>query len=255
MLSLPETASARIISCDVFDTLLYRDHRSERRRFNDIALLAARYLDDERGVRRHPNAIYHARLEVQRQAYRALDLANPTGDVRFADMLDGMTRLLSLDGPAADLLYRAEIAVETAQLSANTELMAWLRTQARAGSRIIAVSDTYHTGETIKGLLAAHLNSDVIARIYASADFDATKRTGALFAAVLREEGSAPGDILHLGDDTRADVTMARAAGLRAVQLLRPRHLILRRRVDAVRARVMQVMRTRADQKRHRRAI
>lgn len=242
---LPQMAGARIISCDVFDTLLYRDHRSERRRFHDIAVLASRSLAQELGTERRPAAIYQARLEVQRQAYRALDLANPTGDVRFADMLEGMRRMLGLDPQAADILYRAEVAIETAQLSPNTQLLTWLDGQARAGCRVIAVSDTYHRGETVTRLLDAQARGHVIDRIYTSADHDATKRTGALFKVVLREEGAAPADILHLGDDTRADVTMAQAAGLRSIQLLRPRHLILRRRADALRAHVVQAMRVR----------
>ncbi len=163
-----------------------------------------------------------------------------------------MTRLLSLDGRAADLLLRAEIAVEIAQLSANTRLITWLGKQAQAGCKVIAVSDTYHKAETVAQLLAAHVHSPIISRIYTSADFNATKRMGTLFEVVLREEGVAPADILHLGDDTRADVTMAQAAGLRTAQLLRPRHLILRRRADAVRARMVQAMRIHADRRRHR---
>ncbi|KTS08091.1 hydrolase [Methylobacterium radiotolerans] len=235
---LPETA-ARIVSCDVFDTLLHRDHRSERCRFHDIATVASRALAAEHGTAPRPGAIYAARLQVQRAAYRALDLANPSGDVRFADMLAAMTRVLSLDDRAADILYRAEITVELAQLRANTPLMTWLKRRAQAGDRIIAVSDTYHRGATIAHLLDTLAPGHPVAHIYTSADHDATKRTRALFDVVLRTEKVAPAEILHLGDDTLADVTMAAAAGLRTAQLLRPRHVVLRRRLDAVRARAM----------------
>lgn len=235
---LPE-AAARIISCDVFDTLLYRDHRSERRRFLDIATVASRLLAAECGVERRPGSVYAARLRVQREAYRALDLTNPSGDVRFADMLDAMTRVLSLDHRAVDILYRAELTVESAQLRANHPLMTWLTHRAQAGCRIIAVSDTYHRGDTITHLLDTLARNHPIAHVYTSADHNATKRTRALFDVVLRQEAAGPAEILHLGDDTLADVTMAEAAGLRSAQLLRPRHVVLRRRLDAVRARVM----------------
>jgi len=245
---LPKTATARIISCDVFDTLLHRDHRSERQRFNDIAVRAAQRLAAERRIVRHPGAIYDARIEVQKQAYRALDLSCPTGDVRFADMVDAMGRILSLDAQAADILHQAEIAIEIAQLKANTPLLAWLAEQARAGCRIIAVSDTYHRGETIAQLLAAHAPDHPVAQIYASADHNATKRTGALFGVVLRQEGVAAANILHIGDDTTADVTMAQAAGLRSLQVLRPKHLVFRRRADALRARILHRLRIRAAQ-------
>ncbi|MGV7032952.1 HAD family hydrolase [Methylobacterium symbioticum] len=239
---LPERSAARVISCDVFDTLLLRDHRSESRRFRDIAALAAQRLATEHGILRDPAAIWSVRVEVQRHAYRALDLARPTGDVRFADMVDAMAQVLGLSGPPAAILHEAEIAVERAQLSANAPLLEWLGAEARAGARVIAVSDIYHDAATIGLLLGALCPRHPVARIYTSADHDATKRTGALFATVLRAEGAAPGEVLHIGDDHRADVSMPRALGLRTLQVVRPRHLILRRRTDALRARLVSAL-------------
>lgn len=236
---LPERSAARVVSCDVFDTLLLRDHRSEGRRFRDIAALAARRLAAEHGIVRHPAAIWTIRLEVQRHAYRALDLARPTGDVRFADMVEAMAHLLGLEGPAAAILHEAEVAVERAQLTANGPLLAWLAGEARAGTRVIAVSDIYHEAATVAQLLAALCPRHPVAHVYTSADHDATKRTGALFGTVLAAEGVAPGEVLHIGDDARADVAMPRALGLRTLQVARPRHLILRRRTDALRARLL----------------
>ncbi|MGT2481344.1 hypothetical protein ACU4GR_26610 [Methylobacterium oryzae CBMB20] len=101
------------------------------------------------------------------------------------------------------------------------------------------MSDTYHRGETIAHLLNTLAPGHPVGRIYTSADHDATKRTRALFDVVLRNEKVVPSEVLHLGDDTLADVTMAAASGLRTAHLLRPRHMVLRRRLDAVRARVM----------------
>lgn len=235
---LPERSEARVVSCDVFDTVLHRDHRSESRRFRDIAALAARRLASEHGIERHPDAIWHVRAEVQRHAYRALALVRPEGDVRFADMVDVMARMLGIAETAAAILHEAEIAVERAQLTANVPLLDWLAEEARTGTRIIAVSDIYHEGGTLALLLAALCPRHPIARIYTSADHGATKRAGTLFARVLREEGVAAEAVLHIGDDALADVAMPQSFGLRTLQVARPRHLILRRRSDALRARL-----------------
>lgn len=248
---LPKTAAARIISCDVFDTLLYRDHRSEYQRFNDIAKLATRRLANERRIERQSRVIYSARIEVQLQAYRALDLSCPTGDIRFADMVDAMGRILSLDAKSVDILHQAEINVELEQLKPNRPLLLWLSEQAQAGCRVIAVSDTYHRGDTIAQLLAVHAPNHPITRIYTSADYNATKRTGALFGTVLREEEANPAEILHIGDDTVADVNMAQKVGLRALQLLRPNHLIFRRRADSLRFRTLNALRILAAPTQH----
>lgn len=238
---LPETVEARVVSCDVFDTLLHRDHRSESRRFCDIAALAARRLACEHQIELHPAQIWHARVTVQRCAYRALDLSCPTGDIRFADMVDAMARILGLTGSAAWILHEAEVAVERSQLSANGPLLAWLGVQARDGRRVIAMSDTYHEAGTIADLLASLAPRHPIERVHTSADHNATKRMGSLFGTVLRAEGLAPAEVLHIGDNYRADVVMARTAGLQALQLPRPRHLLFRRRTDALLSRLVQV--------------
>lgn len=247
---LPDTVTARVVSCDVFDTLLHRDHRSENRRFGDIAALAARRLAHEHRIERHPAEIWRARITVQRSAYRALDLSYPTGDVRFADMVDAMAQVLGLSRAAAPILHEAEIAVERAQLSANGPLLAWLAAQARAGCRVIAISDTYHEAGTIADLLTGLAPRHPVGRVHTSADHNATKRMGSLFGAVLRAEGLAPAEVLHIGDDHRADVAMARAAGLQALQLSRPGHLLVRRRADAVRCRLTQAFRASARRSR-----
>ena len=146
-----------------------------------------------------------------------------------------MARLLDLDDAGVTILHEAEIAIETRQLSANRPLLDWLAGQARAGRRIIAASDTYHTASTIMLLLDTLAPGHPIAKVYTSADIDATKRSGALFHVVLRAELVRAPDMLHLGDDLTADIAMARRAGWRACQLTRPKHLRLRRKADALR--------------------
>ena len=239
-MTLPEKAAALVVSCDVFDTLLLRDHRSESRRFRDIASLASARLARELGIDRAPAAIWNARIEVQRHAYRALELICPTGDVRFADMTDAMAQILGVGTDGANILYEAEVAVERSQLTPNRPILTWLAAQVRNGCRVVAVSDTYHASETIVQLLDTLAPANCVQHVYTSADHNATKRTGTLFRTVLVAEGVAPVDVLHIGDDWRADIEMARVQGLRAVQVTRPRHLLLRRRTDAVRSRLLQ---------------
>lgn len=228
---------ARIISCDVFDTLLHRDHRSETRRFQDIASLASARLVVARQVLREPATIFAVRREVQREAYRALALTRPSGDVRFADMVDAMARMLALDEDGARILHEAELAVELRQLHPNRQLLDWLAGQAALGVRIIAISDTYHPAGTIGALLEALAPGHPVATVYTSADLDATKRSGALFPLVLQAEQARPADVLHLGDDPTADVAMPRAAGLPTRRLTRPFGLRLIRKLDAAIAR------------------
>lgn len=234
---------AAIISCDVFDTLLHRDHRSERHRQRNIAAVAAAQLIISLQVLREPAVIDRVRREVQREAYRVQDMTRPSGDVSFADMVDAMARLLALDAAGARILHEAELAVELSQLRPNRPLFDWLAAQAVGGRRIIAISDTYHSAATITGLLDALEPGHSIATVYTSADYDATKRSGALFTAVLRAEQARPSSMLHLGDDLLADVAMPRAAGIATRHLVRPTGLRFWRKMDALAARALGVLR------------
>lgn len=226
------------ISCDVFDTLLLRDDRAESSRFRTIAELVSQRLSGEHGIAINPRLVWRTRIRVQQQAYRAVELANPKGDVRFTDLVAVTATMLGLEGRRAAILREAEIAVERRQLRPNQPFLAWLAEQARMGRRVIAASDTYHEGATIAHLLDTLAPEHPVATIYTSADFNATKRSGALFPALLRAEGVRADQVLHVGDDALADVEMASAAGLKALHLVRPRHIRIRRKADAVRARL-----------------
>lgn len=235
-----ETTS--VISCDVFDTLLHRDGRAESSRFRAIAELSAHRLSAEHGVALDPRRVWSTRMRVQRAAYRAVELSDPCGDVRFDDLIAVTATLLGLAPDQAAILREAEITVERRQLQPNRPLLRWLAGQAREGRRIVAASDTYHERATIAHLLDMLAPGHPVACIYTSADLNATKRTGALFPALLRAEGVRPEQVLHIGDDALADLTMASAAGLQALRIVRPRHLRLRRKADALRARLERLL-------------
>ncbi|GLS42680.1 hypothetical protein GCM10007884_06650 [Methylobacterium brachythecii] len=230
------------ISCDVFDTLLHRDDRAESSRFRTIAELVSQRLVGEHCVAIDPRLVWRTRIGVQRAAYRAVELATPDGDVRFADLVAVTATILGLEGRQAAILREAELAVERQQLRPNRPFLTWLAEQARAGRRVVAASDTYHDGATIEHLLDTLAPGHPVAAIYTSADLGATKRSGALFPALLRAEGVRADQVLHIGDDALADVAMASAAGLKTLHLVRPRHIRIRRKADAVRARVERVL-------------
>lgn len=231
-------AAPRVISCDVFDTLLKRNHIAESSRVKLIARRAAAMLADECGVRIDADAIWRNRVDVQHYAYRALDMTHPTGEVRFARMMEALAALLGLGAAEAAVLARAEIAVEQTQLAPNVPLLAWLAQRAAAGIRIIAVSDIWHDAITIRGLLDAVAPGHPVTMVYTSADFDASKRSGAIFPMLTAAEQLPAGAFFHIGDDELADERMPRRAGLNAHRIARPGMTLLYRRLDGANARL-----------------
>lgn len=231
-----------VISCDVFDTLLRRNATAEPGRVRHVAERAAAMLLRERGLLVSKEALWRVRRNVQHLAYRALDMADPTGEVTFDALVQGMALSLGLGPAEAQVLARAEIEVERTQLTPNTSLLTWLTRRAAEGIRIIAVSDTWHTAATIRGLLDDLAKGHPVAKVYTSADLGATKRTAAIFPKVAEAEGVPASAFLHIGDDAQADERMARSAGLRPHRIFPPRLVILERRLDAARARLARKM-------------
>lgn len=235
-------ADPRIISCDVFDTLLKRNHIAEANRVKLIARHAATLLAEECGVRIDSETLWRTRVDVQHYAYRALDMTHPTGEVRFTRMIEAMTALLGLGPREADVLARAEIAIEQTQLAPNTPLLAWLTQRAAEGIKIIAISDTWHGAATIQGLLDTVAPGNPVVKVYTSADCDATKRSGAIFPMVANAEHRPASAFFHIGDDELADERMSRHAGLHAHRISPPRMVIMYRRLNGAHARLRQRM-------------
>jgi predicted HAD superfamily hydrolase len=221
-----------LVSVDLFDTLLLRDHRCERRRFLLMARLAAAALDRV-GWRVSIQALYLSRLDAQRLAYRALEQARPQGDVPLARIHSMQTAILGLPLRAAEILLAAELAFEASCLRPNRRLLAGLAALRARGTRVIAISDIYLPQAALCELLDRVAPDHAIDAVYCSAELNLTKRSSELFGRVLQLEGVAPGRVLHLGDDRRADLEMARRAGLQSRWLPR-RHMRLLRKLDGV---------------------
>lgn len=229
---------ARIISCDIFDTVLKRNSIAEPNRVRLIARRSAAMLQAELGVTVDAHALWQARVDVQRYAYRALDMVHPTGEVRFASMIDGMAASLGLGSTEAEVLMRAELLVERTQLAPNRQLLTWLAQRAAEGMRIIAISDTWHSATNIMALLDAVAPGHPIAAVYTSADLDATKRSAHIFPKIIAKEGIPAEAFFHIGDDALADDCMPRKLGLQTYRINRPRLTILGRRFSSLLARV-----------------
>lgn len=221
-----------VVSVDLFDTVLLRDHRCERRRFLLMARRAAAALQ-QAGHDVPAEALYRTRLDAQRLAYRALELARPEGDVPLGRIYHMQTTILGLPPGAGEVLKTAELDFEAASLRPNRGLLARLAALRTGGKRIIAISDIYLPRADLCGLLGRVAPGHPIDAVYCSAELNLTKRSSELFRAVLALEGVQARRVLHLGDDRRADHEMARRAGLQA-QWLPRRRMKLLRKLDGV---------------------
>jgi hypothetical protein len=120
-----EPASYDILSVDIFDTLLLRDTRCERRRFLHVADALSRALA-KAAINIPSSAIFATRLLVHSLGYRALRARGSSGDRKIEDFVRVQLDVLGLPAEWRSRFLDIEIQCERASLRLNTELVAFL---------------------------------------------------------------------------------------------------------------------------------
>lgn len=206
-----------VLSSDLFDTVLLRDHTVESERF----AIACRRAAPRIGV--DPRVLARLRWSFHDSAYRAVAMERPEGDAALGEVWAAIATVLGRGAESARLLHRTEVEVDSEHLRPNTALLDCFTRATAAGVRVVAVSDTYYSGADLEHILTTVIGRNPFAAVYSSADLGLTKHAGGLFAEVARREGREPARILHVGDNVTADVSRARAAGWHALHLPRER--------------------------------
>lgn len=222
--------SHQIVSTDVFDTLVLRDHSTEIERLAQGCQAAARILNVD------PKPLLRLRWSFQEIAYRSVTAEGAQGDASLAKICETIADLLSYPSDAATVLRRTEVDAETNHLRPNGYLIDVLQRARENGKGLIAVSDTLYSADDLARILSAVVGGDTVRAIYSSADVGLTKHAGGLYREVARYEGVAGEMVVHVGDNHPVDVSRARAASWGAVHLPRGRSYALAKALGKVRA-------------------
>jgi FMN phosphatase YigB (HAD superfamily) len=119
-------------------------------------------------------------------------------------------------GATAEHALAVELEVERDLLVPDLDVLALLQAASAAGKAVAAVSDTYFTEAQLRGLLDQPALADLkLDHVFASSAYRVGK-SGGLFEIVLRELNLAPGQVVHIGDNTEADVSYPRKLGITA---------------------------------------
>lgn len=202
--------SAKILSLDCFDTLLWRKTATPKDVF---AVLAGNPVARRLGIT--PNQ----RIKAAARAHRAKLLETGSGEIDIGDIYRLFT---SLSGEERELLAEEEIQTEITVCFAFSPYVDLIRLAHARGIKVIVVSDTYLREGELRRLLARHLPPDVmqaISRIYCSVDYG-TSKSHALFQVAIRDWGVPPSQMLHIGDNDVADAEAPRRLGVRALHFV-----------------------------------
>jgi len=204
-----------VVSTDLFDTVLLRDHTIEAERLTQVCRRVGPVLGVDSDV------LTRLRWSLQSSAYRAVAIERPWGEASLAAICMTMAQALGRDDNAGQLLREAEVDVEITHLRPNRPLLHLLDQLADSGLRVVGVSDTYLGQDDLRRILDTVVGRHPLGAVYSSADLGLTKQAGAVYAAVADRENVAADRILHIGDSHQVDVLMARQASWNAVHLPR----------------------------------
>lgn len=196
--------SLKVLSLDCWDTLIWRNVHAPHGVFTEL-------LDDSSALSLRAFAEDTARKRALVRHQRA-EITLPEIYEALMPMADAETRAAAID---------AEMTAEARHAFAFRPTVELIRDAKRRGMQVVVVSDMYMSSTQLSGLIGAVAGEEVLGlidRVFCSADHGVTKTSG-LFPIVLKAIGATPGQVLHIGDNLKADYESPRALGLYALHL------------------------------------
>lgn len=194
------------ISCDVFDTLIFRLAGPAEHLWYQLATRAY-----QSGILSNddPDAFVEYRKEAEAAARR--DMVQVAGHTEV--LLDQIYACWPSE--QGDQLSRLEQELEYDTWRLNPVLVDWLVSQQQRGLPIVLLSDMYLPSILLQRFFSAEAPQLLLHKIYVSGECQASKQDGRLFRNILAEHGWRPANVLHIGDDKITDLQMPKSSGLR----------------------------------------
>ena len=205
--------AAKVISFDVFDTLLLRNTKPEIVRFREIAHLWAQ----EAGGQVAAEDLFHSRLLAARICYRVIRKNMGCREAKHSEILRVVCEINGLDASFSKAFGQCELEYEKQSLSINKELLFLIEQAISENKPVFAISDMYFSSNEIQELICNFAPTLDKLNVYSSSDVTLNKASGELYKHVSLQEGiSLNEDWLHIGDNHNSDVVKATHAGIAA---------------------------------------
>lgn len=198
-----------VITFDVYDTLVCRVIYKDR----DLWQL----VDREYQKRNHakPIGFYKKRETADHKARKTY----PYREVTLDEIYEVFAELYGQE--LADVCKALEIELEINLTFPNDEVIEAYQYALQQGKKVYIISDMYLT-DTIIGQVLEHNKITGYDKLFVSCIYRKTKHEGgALFSAVLEEIQAEAKNVLHIGNDAKADIQQSKAVGLDAY-LIKP---------------------------------
>jgi len=201
---------ARLVTFDIFDTLVTRAFLTPSAARNHLAWRLQRQMGFEDFARRREDAEVSLRARLKR-------------DPRLEEIHDLLARQVNRPADASKLA-EAERAHERSLLRPRHGVLSALRHSGIAD--LTVMSDMYLTREDMRHVLPAEV-SQLINRWWISCETGLRKDSRDTWRRIAIREGRADGRWLHVGDNEHADIQLPQLLGLLApLHVIRPAALL-----------------------------
>jgi len=212
-LSLAETA--KVVSFDVFDTLIHRRTVLP----TDVFELMGRRMGKADFGEKRKAAEASARRKARPDTFEvSLDEIYQEFPENYLSDIQGAKEI--------------EIQSEHELTFANESMRDIIRKIRASGKRVVAITDIYFSADQVKALLDK--NGITVDAIYSSANYrngNHGKYNGSIFPIVCEKEGIAQHELFHAGDHPSSDVGNALSEGVVAVQTEHPTQFLMNHNV------------------------
>ncbi len=197
-----EIQRAKVISFDIFDTLVKRNVPKP----DDIFLIVEYLYDTINSVKSdYCNKRIHAEKIARSQISNEIKL----DDIyKFYVGNESIVELKNL-----------EIDTEIKFCVPNFSMLEVFKRCVKDGKKVYLISDMYHTSETIQKILDK-CGITGYKKLYVSCDENRTKARGDLFSHV-KKENNIRGNWIHIGDSIRGDYINPRKIGIKSILIRR----------------------------------
>jgi len=200
----------RLVSCDIFDTLLLRtvDHPADV-----FVSVGEELLKHKRFTHEiDPKSFKEIRIQAEKKARNVKKEQFGTREVTLLDIYEQVPFLV---GDIAEAV-QIELAQEMKHVYLNPVIHSLLEEACRHGKRIVLLSDMYLSSRQIKELLQnSGFNYSMIDDLIMSSEQGTSKSEKLLFQKLLdRYSELQPSQIVHIGDNAVSDIRNAKLFGI-----------------------------------------
>lgn len=209
-----DAPQTRVVSFDVFDTLLVRPVLEPVDLFHFIAGKAERagLIAGFKGVR----------IQAEKDARIVMKMHDPLCEEPTLEAIyEALVERTGISKKQCDVLKKLELETEFDLMRARKPALELFRYALQKGKKVIAASDSYFSPEFIRQKLN-NTGFEEVERLYVSSDIGRTKATGNLYQVILDDLAVEPQHIVHIGDNMNSDLKRPEALGMRAVHIPRP---------------------------------